>query len=89
MSMIYVVEDDRNISEIESFSLKNSGYDVAVYENAKDFYDALKDRIPSLILLDIMLPDEDGLSIVEKLRKDSLTKKNTDYPCYSEDDGDG
>ncbi len=75
MSMIYVVEDDRNISEIESFSLKNSGYDVAVYENAKDFYDALKDRIPSLILLDIMLPDEDGLSIVEKLRKDSLTKK--------------
>lgn len=75
MSTIYVVEDDRNISEIESFSLKNSGYDVAVYENAKDFYDALKDRIPSLILLDIMLPDEDGLSIVEKLRKDSLTKK--------------
>ena len=75
MSMIYVVEDDRNISEKESFSLKNSGYDVAVYENAKDFYDALKDRIPSLILLDIMLPDEDGLSIVEKLRKDSLTKK--------------
>ena len=75
MSMIYVVEDDRNISEIERFSLKNSGYDVAVYENAKDFYDALKDRIPSLILLDIMLPDEDGLSIVEKLRKDSLTKK--------------
>lgn len=75
MSMIYVVEDDRNISEIESFSLKNSGYDVAVYENAKDFYEALKDRIPSLILLDIMLPDEDGLSIVEKLRKDSLTKK--------------
>ena len=75
MSMIYVVEDDRNISEIESFSLKNSGYDVAVYENAKDFYDALKDRIPSLILLDIMLPDEDGLSIVEKLRKDSPTKK--------------
>lgn len=75
MSMIYVVEDDRNISEIESFSLKNSGYEVAVYENAKDFYDALKDRIPSLILLDIMLPDEDGLSIVEKLRKDSLTKK--------------
>ncbi len=75
MSMIYVVEDDRNISEIESFSLKNSGYDVAVYENARDFYEALKDRIPSLILLDIMLPDEDGLSIVEKLRKDSLTKK--------------
>ena len=75
MSTIYIVEDDRNISEIESFSLKNSGYDVAVYENAGSFYAALQDKIPNLILLDIMLPDEDGLTIVEKLRADPLTKK--------------
>ncbi len=75
MSMIYIVEDDVNISEIESFSLKNSGYDVAVYENAADFERALRDRIPSLVLLDIMLPDESGLVIVEKLRKNPLTKK--------------
>ncbi len=75
MGVIYVVEDDKNISEIESFSLKNSGYDVAVYENAADFYKAVKDRIPSLVLLDIMLPDESGLGVVEKLRKNPLTKK--------------
>lgn len=75
MSTIYIVEDDRNISEIESFSLKNSGYEVEVYENAAGFYQAVKERVPSLILLDIMLPDESGLSIVEKLRKDTVTKK--------------
>lgn len=75
MSIIYIVEDDRNISEIESFSLKNSGYDVSVYENADSFYRALKNKVPNLILLDIMLPDEDGLTIVKKLREDSLTKK--------------
>lgn len=75
MSTIYIVEDDRNISEIESFSLKNSGYDVAVYENARSFYEALQIKVPDLILLDVMLPDEGGLTIVEKLRADSLTKK--------------
>lgn len=75
MSTIYIVEDDRNISEIESFSLKNSGYDVAVYENAHSFYEALQVKAPDLILLDVMLPDEGGLTIVEKLRADPLTKK--------------
>lgn len=74
MSVIYIVEDDRNISEIESFSLKNSGYETAVFETAGDFYAALTGRIPSLVLLDVMLPDEDGLHIVEKLRNDPLTQ---------------
>ena len=74
MGMIYIVEDDQNISEIESFSLRNSGYETAVFETAKDFYAALKGQLPSLILLDVMLPDEDGLRIVEKLRKDPLTQ---------------
>ncbi|RKI83061.1 DNA-binding response regulator [bacterium 0.1xD8-71] len=74
MGMIYIVEDDQNISEIESFSLRNSGYETAVFETAKDFYTALKGQLPSLILLDVMLPDEDGLRIVEKLRKDPLTQ---------------
>ena len=75
MSMIYIVEDDRNISEIESFSLKNSGYETAVFETAKDFYGALAGQIPSLVLLDVMLPDEDGLHIVQKLRKAPLTQE--------------
>lgn len=75
MRMIYIVEDDKNISEIESFSLKNSGYETAVFETAVDFYEALAEQIPSLVILDVMLPDEDGLYIVEKLRKDLRTQK--------------
>lgn len=75
MRMIYIVEDDRNISEIESFSLKNSGYETAVFETAGEFYEALAGQVPSLVLLDVMLPDEDGLHIVEKLRKDQRTQK--------------
>ncbi len=72
--MIYIVEDDKNISEIESFSLKNSGYDVAVYETAKEFQQALKERLPSLVLLDIMLPDASGLDVVAGLRTNPVTK---------------
>jgi len=75
MAVIYVVEDDRNIREIEVFSLKNSGYTMEDFECAKDFYKRLDVRLPDLILLDIMLPDEDGLSIVKRLRSRSETKK--------------
>ena len=66
--MIYIVEDDRNIQEIELFALKNSGYQAAGFETAKEFYKALDTRLPELILLDIMLPDEDGMSILKRLR---------------------
>ena len=66
--MIYIVEDDRNIQEIELFALKNSGYQAVGFETAKDFYKALSEKLPELILLDIMLPDEDGLSILKSLR---------------------
>ena len=68
--MIYIVEDDKNIQEIESFALKNSGYEVRGFEYAKDFYAALDAQIPDLVLLDIMLPDEDGVSILRRLRAD-------------------
>ena len=73
--MIYIVEDDKNISEIESFALKNSGYEVAVYESAGAFEQAVKERMPRLVLLDIMLPGESGLTVVDKLRRDPLTEK--------------
>ena len=66
--MIYIVEDDRNIQEIELFALKNSGYTAAGFETAKEFFKAMESKLPELILLDIMLPDEDGLSILRKLR---------------------
>ena len=73
--MIYIVEDDKNIQEIESFALKNSGYEVRGFEYAKDFYAALDEQIPDLVLLDIMLPDEDGLSILKKLRATPETRR--------------
>ncbi len=75
MQTIYVVEDDKNIREIESFALKNSGYTIFDFECARDFYKKLSERKPDLILLDIMLPDEDGLEMVRKLRFMSETKK--------------
>ena len=75
MALIYIVEDDTNIREIESYALKNSGYTVCEFECAKDFYKKTAMKIPDLILLDIMLPDEDGINIVKKLRSNTETKK--------------
>jgi len=74
MALIYVVEDDKNIQEIETFALTNVGYQVEGFECAADFYAGLEACIPDLILLDIMLPDEDGLTIVRKLRQQKDTK---------------
>ena len=74
MALIYVVEDDMNIREIETFSLMKSGYIIEDFECAKDFWRRIYDKVPNLIILDIMLPDEDGLSIVEKLRKRAETR---------------
>ena len=73
--MIYIVEDDLNIREIELFALKNSGYQAAGFETAKDFFRALGERLPELILLDIMLPDEDGMSILHRLRQRADTQR--------------
>lgn len=74
MSCIYVVEDDKNIREIETFALTNTGYDVEGFECAKDFYLKLDNKLPDLVLLDVMLPDEDGLEVVKKLRMRTDTK---------------
>lgn len=68
MALIYVVEDDESIREIEMIALRNSGYEVVAFENAGSFYDKLSAVIPDLLLLDIMLPDSDGNTIVKKLR---------------------
>ena len=75
MPLIYIVEDDENIREIETIALKNSNYMVSAFEKAKDFYKKLDDIIPDLVLLDVMLPDESGYDIVKKLRKNSATKR--------------
>ena len=75
MSLIYIVEDDSNIREIETIALKNTGYEVCAFENAKEFYRKVEERVPDLVLLDVMLPDESGYDIVKKLRKTPTTKK--------------
>ena len=75
MALIYIVEDDESIREIEEFALKNSGHKVLGFEDAKSFYKQIADVIPDLVLLDIMLPDENGNEIVKKLRRSPYTTK--------------
>lgn len=77
MALIYVVEDDRNIQEIEVFALKNSGYEVEGFENGREFKKGLENQVPDLILLDIMLPDIDGLELLRRIR---LTKSTSLVP---------
>ncbi len=71
--LIYIVEDDENIREIEAFAMKNSGYDTECFESSANFYKAITKAVPDLILLDIMLPGNDGLTILKKLRDDAVT----------------
>lgn len=75
MPLIYIVEDDENIREIQRYALKNSGFDVQEFSCGKELCGALENSIPSLILLDIMLPEEDGLDILSKLRKNNATSR--------------
>ena len=72
--LIYIVEDDTNIREIESYALKTSGFEIEGFENGDDFFEAMKGKTPDLIILDVMLPKEDGLSILASLRADNATK---------------
>ena len=74
MALIYIVEDDKNISEIESFSLKNAGHETKEFADGKSFSRELMEKKPDLILLDVMLPDEDGLTILKKLRERRETR---------------
>lgn len=86
--MIYLVEDDNSIRELVIYTLQSTGMEATGFSCAKDFWNAMKTETPSLILLDIMLPDEDGLTILKKLRAASgterlpvimLTAKGTEY----------
>lgn len=74
MALIYCVEDDDGIRELVSCALKSGGYEIKAFPKAKPFYDEIKNNAPSLILLDIMLPDEDGYTILSKLKNDAKTK---------------
>lgn len=73
--MIYCVEDDDNIRELVIYTLQSANYEAQGFENADKFYKGMNKRKPDLILLDIMLPDEDGISILKKLKANHDTKK--------------
>ena len=87
--MIYCVEDDNGIRELVVYSLENTGFAAKGFENGKQFYAELNSgELPDLVLLDIMLPGEDGMTILKRLRSDSrtrripvilLTAKDTEY----------
>lgn len=68
MKKVYCVEDDSNIRELLEYALNASGFEAHGFENAKDFYTALGESFPDIILLDIMLPDIDGSVILSKLK---------------------
>lgn len=72
--MIYCVEDEKNIRELLVYTLKSSGYEAKGLGNGKELKKALKEEIPELILLDIMLPGEDGYAVLEYLKSRSDTQ---------------
>ncbi|MBO6214709.1 MAG: response regulator transcription factor [Lachnospiraceae bacterium] len=73
--MIYVLEDDKNIRKLLSFALTKEGYEVEGFEEAGSMYRALNERVPRLLLLDVMLPGDDGFTVLQKLRSSSATEK--------------
>ena len=72
--MIYIVEDDAEIRELETYALKSSGFDVKSFDCGKSLDEEVKVCVPDLFILDIMLPGEDGLSILKRLRAQERTK---------------
>ena len=66
--MIYIVEDDAAIRELEQYALQSSGYEVQSFETSEPFWQAMRTAEPELVILDVMLPGEDGFSILKKLR---------------------
>lgn len=73
--MIFYVEDDNSIRELVLYTLRNSGLEAEGFTSGKEFFTTIKKTMPSLVLLDIMLPDEDGIEILKKLREDTATRK--------------
>lgn len=73
--MIYIVEDDTGVRELELYALKQAGFEVEGFSNAAAFRAAIKKSLPSLVLLDVMLPSEDGITLLQSLRREPRTKR--------------
>ena len=72
--MIYLVEDDGNIREFVLYALTGQGYDAQGFEKPSQFFAALERQLPELVLLDLMLPEEDGLTVLRRLRTNPVTR---------------
>ena len=72
--MIYCVEDDESIREIEVYALKSTGFEAAGFSDGAAFFEAVQKQTPQLVLLDVMLPGEDGVAILKRLRAAPATK---------------
>ena len=67
--MIYILEDDANIRQMEAYALEHSGYEVKQFENSDELWEAFQKALPKMLILDLMLPgDEDGLAVLKRLR---------------------
>jgi two-component system alkaline phosphatase synthesis response regulator PhoP len=86
--MVYILEDDDNIRKLINYSLKSQGFEVQDFALPSAFWSALQTKNPDLLLLDIMLPEEDGISILKRLRSNPktstipvimLTAKDSEY----------
>lgn len=86
--MIYLLEDDESIRKLVIYALTSQGYEAEGFEAHEQFWNAMEKQIPELVILDIMLPGEDGISILKRIRRGPLTKdipaimltaKNTEY----------
>ena len=73
--MIFCVEDDGNIRDLVVYTLETTGFAACGFEDGASFFEALADSLPELVLLDIMLPGEDGLEILRKMKASARTRK--------------
>lgn len=73
--MIYFLEDDNSIRELVVYTMNSTGFEAAGFSKPSEFWEAMEKESPSLVLLDIMLPEEDGLSILKKLRASPATRR--------------
>ena len=96
MALIYCVEDDENIRERGGYALRSQDFEVETFADGKEFWKAVQQRVPALVLLDIMLPGESGTEILDKIRKDTqlrslpvimLTAKTSEYDIVRGLDG--
>lgn len=71
--MIFCVEDDQSIRDLMIYTLNSAGFEAEGFSGGEDLFSALKEKLPELIMLDVMLPGEDGIEILKKLRKNAAT----------------